>query len=239
MNTKNMYIQRRVAGFSVSYKDAVICEADVNCDDGEIILTFVDGRRSTVDVSALVELSYAYNSQFGLTLTDDGSYIFVQSWEKGLFCFDTKTGKLFWTNKQKRAGETATHGTTILCHFRGQGIWKLDLHTGAVLKKYPLAEDKILKPLSQEHYLAGPKRGYYEILDGGLEREARVSEALLNPNGLDTFIIQDAFLIAGRLMIEGVEYRTQEFLAAVKDKLADSFLDNHHFFRQVELNMTQ
>lgn len=233
MNTKNMSIQRTDSGFSVVYCGNVISRADVNCNMGMIWFSFINGQVITVDVSEFVEISKAYNLQFGITLTDDGMRFFVQSWELGLFCFETKTGKLLWRNKQKKAFQLATHGNVVLCRYSGKCISAIDIETGSVIRSYPLTSGTTFNPLSPDYYLVGPKRGYYEILDNSLDKQAKVPIAKLNPYAKDTFIIQEASLTENGLAVTGVEYTTTEFLAAVKSKQASDFIENSKFVRRI------
>lgn len=237
MNAKDMLIQPTEEGFIVSYRCGIIHKAVVNCNIGIIHFQLVDGCSYMIDVSAHVEMSKAYNSQFGITLSDDGRLFFVQSWEAGLFCFNTQTGELQWHNKQKKAYQLATKGDTVLCRYSGKCISVIDVQTGVAFRNYPLAAATVFEPLSREYYLAGPKRGYYDVLDSNLDRKAKVLAMELNPNGMDSFIIQDAVLIENCIVISGVEYTTKEFLSSVKAHQSDEFIDRSRFVRHIPICM--
>lgn len=237
MNEKDMSIQRTDLGFTVDYRSNIISRADVNPYAGTILFYFFDGDTATVDVSVYVGMSKAYNSQFGITLTDDGTRFFVQSWETGLFCFETETGNLLWHNKQKKAYHLATVGTTLLCHYKGKCISIINVETGLPIRSYPLALGATFKPLCRDYYLVGPKRGYYEILDSNLERRAKIAKEKLNPYAMDNFIIQNASLTEGGITIEGVEYMSELLTKAIKAGKADEFDEQIRFVRQIPVRL--
>lgn len=239
MNEKDMSVQGTLSGFTVMYSYNDISKVDVNCNIDSFVFSFADGRIVTVNVSEFVEMSKAYNQQFGITLTDDGTRFFVQSWESGLFCFDIATGNLIWHNKQRKAYNLATKGNVALCRYYGKCISIIDIESGQIIQSYPLAIGTTFKPLSQDYYLVGPKRGYYHILDSKLERQARVSVAKLNPNALDTFIIHQASLTDNGIVVEGVEYTGDLFRAAIRAKTSDDFIEKSRFVRQISVCMKQ
>lgn len=233
MNINDMSIQLTESGFNVLYDCAVIRNAEVNCNIGTIRFTYWDGTSVYVDVSKFVEMQTGYNRQFGITLTDDGKLFFVQSWEKGLFCFHVQTGMLLWHNSQKKAYRLASKGDIVLCQHFGQCISAFDGRTGAIIRKYPLTTGTTFKPLSQGYYLIGPKRGSYEIIDYNLERRAKIPIAKLNPNAMDTFIIQEASLYKNGITVSGVEYMGEAFRASIKSGESDAFMKMSRFERQI------
>ena len=235
MNSKDMTIRHTESGFSVVYQSAVVRNIDVNCNTGTLVLYFADNRIISIDVSKFVELSKAYHSQFGITFTNDGKHFFVQSWETGLFCFDAETGKLLWHNKQKKAYNIATWENVVLCQYYGKCLSVISLESGLIIRSYPLAVGATFKPLSQKYYLVGPQRGFYQILDSNLSRHAKVSVAQLNPNALDTFIIHQATLTEGCIVVKGVEYTGDLFRAAISKKTTDAFIESSRFEREIPI----
>lgn len=99
-----------------------------------VIIEYRDGR-----VFEWLEkngLSNAYNGQFGLSVSLDGRFAFVQFWEKGLFCYNAQTGDLVWRTK-RRLGVTNIYvdEKTILCHQHDRALQLLDIETGEVVKE--------------------------------------------------------------------------------------------------------
>lgn len=76
----------------------------------------------------------AYTNQFGIAVSSDGAYIFGQTWERGLFCFDAKSGKIVWRTKSKRGiTDLFVNEKTVLCHQHGHALQLLDIDTGEIL----------------------------------------------------------------------------------------------------------
>ena len=99
-----------------------------------VIIEYRDGR-----VFEWLEkngLSNAYNGQFGLSVSLDGRFAFVQFWEKGLFCYNAQTGDLVWRTK-RRLGITNIYvdEKTVLCHQHDRALQLLDIETGEVVKE--------------------------------------------------------------------------------------------------------
>lgn len=99
-----------------------------------VIIEYRDGR-----VFEWLEkngLSNAYNGQFGLSVSLDGRFAFVQFWEKGLFCYNAQTGELVWRT-QRRFGITNIYVNekTVLCHQHDRALQLLNIETGEVVKE--------------------------------------------------------------------------------------------------------
>jgi hypothetical protein len=77
-----------------------------------------------------------YLSQFGIAASADGRYVFIQTWENGLFCFCSRTGQILWRTESKR-GITNIYANqdTLLCHQHERSLQLLDIHTGKVLQE--------------------------------------------------------------------------------------------------------
>lgn len=76
----------------------------------------------------------AYTSQFGIAVSNDGKYVFLQTWENGLFCFDARTGNKIWRTKSKRGiTDTFVLDDAILCQQHDRALQLLDVNTGAVI----------------------------------------------------------------------------------------------------------
>lgn len=78
----------------------------------------------------------AYIGQFGVSVSHDGKYIFVQSWESGLCCLNSQSGEKLWRTKSKR-GITSVfvNKKTLLCCQHERAIQLLDISSGAVIKE--------------------------------------------------------------------------------------------------------
>ncbi len=80
------------------------------------------------------ELIDSYTDQFGIAVSYDGQYLFAQTWERGLYCLDPKSGKTVWQTKSKRGiTNVFVNRDTILVHQHERALQLLDIHTGDVL----------------------------------------------------------------------------------------------------------
>ncbi len=77
----------------------------------------------------------SYNmTQFGIAVSVDGRYVFAQTWENGLFCFDARTGERIWRTKSRRGiTDIFVNDSTIVCQQHDHAMLLLDIHTGDVL----------------------------------------------------------------------------------------------------------
>lgn len=60
----------------------------------------------------------AYNQQFGVSVSHDGSKVFAQTWEMGVLCFDSRTGERLWKTKSRRGVTTLVVNENTLCVHR-------------------------------------------------------------------------------------------------------------------------
>ena len=107
-----------------SYKDETINEIVIRFRSGEIF-------------SWKTKYINGYNiGQFGIAVSDDGKMVFAQTWENGLFCFDTKTGERIWKTKSRRGITNIFVGdTTITAQLHDYAMQLIDINTGEVLKE--------------------------------------------------------------------------------------------------------
>ena len=107
---------------------------DPDGDLGTSIVTvfFADGSCSRWSTRWLS----AYNFQFGVSVSFDGKYLFAQTWDHGLLCLDSHTGKKVWKTKSKRGiTNLFVNDNTILCHQRERALQLINLHNGELLKE--------------------------------------------------------------------------------------------------------
>ena len=197
----------KLTHLSISYDSGAISQTDIYSSNAQMVFTFVGGEQLEVDVSDYLPLDIVYLAQFGLSLTDNGEYFFLQSWERGLFCFATRSGELLWHRKEKRASEVVVHRESVVCRYDHR-ICKISISTGELLSAYPISAEADFVSISDTWILTGPKRNKYLILDENLREIAKIPQKLLNPKAYDHFIIQDAEWTRDGLRITGVEYST-------------------------------
>lgn len=107
----------------------------------------------------------AYNSQFGISVSKDGRFLFVQTWDKGMFCYDAKSGAQVWRTK-RRFGITNifVNESTVLVHQHEKALQLLDIETGEVLKEKKPARDWGFHPLDDRHLICQTCAKHWEII---------------------------------------------------------------------------
>lgn len=239
MNIKDMISSSVDGDLTVTYMRGIITSAKSR--KWTNVLTFYDrnNKSSDFDVSDYLELDHAYQSQFGIGMTDDGKYFFLQSWNSGLFCFCRETETLVWHCKRKKPFELVVRDKTVVCRFLDQCVDTFDIETGEVLAHFPLGYDTIFCPITDDYFLAGPKRGKYHILDGNLSVVLATPYARLNPNMYDTFIVNNANLLAGGIIISGFEYSSSEHSMAIRSHTLDAFTESSRFSRFIAIDLAE
>lgn len=107
-----------------------------------------------------------YNLQLGISVSFDGNYVFVQTWENGLLCLDSHTGKVIWRTKSKRGiTNIFVNDHTILCHQRERALQLLDIHTGEVLSEKRPATAWGFTALDHKHIICQVTASRWEIID--------------------------------------------------------------------------
>lgn len=232
MNIHDMRNTMQYPTLSVTYLRGCVQKAIM--EDCTGILTFCfPGQQITCDVSKHILPEIVYMEQFGITVTEDGQYFFVQSWEKGLFCFHLPTGELAWHNKRKRAFELVVKDGRAICRFMDQRVEVMGITSGQVVASYPLGEGTLFFPLDDDHYLTGPKRGKYHVLDRDLQVREIVLPSQLDPEGMDHFLLVDAVRCRDGMQISGFEYMQAYYDAQRAKGIRD--MDQYRFSRFVPL----
>lgn len=150
-------------GFKCTYQDSPIRCVTINYGDNSLLFEDIDGNKKTFYMPRNIELS-SYNEQFGITLSDDAKCFFVQSWEKGLFCFSLDTGEQLWHVKRKHAYNILADADYVFCYFVGDGIRKFGIVNGDELDRYPFVGDGGVYIVDNALFLLGPKRGYFLLI---------------------------------------------------------------------------
>lgn len=191
-------------GFDCHYNNSQIESAQIRYKDNSI--TFhKNGDSWTVFLGKNVKFE-PYQEPYGITVSD--SCFFVQSWEKGLFCFHIKTGELLWHIKTCHAREVyLSQQNYIFCFFENHGIQKIDITTGTIIQFFKASADACrFFEIGNNLFLLGLVRKKYFILDEELKSICEIKDNLVNPNHHDVCIIHNAFLNEKLLTMEITEY---------------------------------
>ncbi len=138
--------------------DQVLSKFDENAT---ITVEYADGK----SYDWTTDLVDSYTSQFGIAVSDDGRYLFAQTWEYGLYCLDPQSGKRIWRTKSKHGiTNVFVNHDTILCHQHGRALQLLDIHTGEVLKEKRPATAWGFTSLNHDYMICRSTARVWEII---------------------------------------------------------------------------
>ena len=189
----------------VKYKNGPITEALVEDNPSKLTFFFCDGRVLSHNIAKKFDLNSAFISQFGISVSEDAALFFIQSWGKGLFCFDMQTGDLRWHYKLKRAYNLVVLPDVVICRFMENCVMSLDILTGEMRNRIPLGYSTKFVPINDNRYLIGPKHGKYYIIDENLSNITTLRSEDLNPNNYETFLLLEANAVPEGIEIHGFE----------------------------------
>lgn len=108
----------------------------------------------------------SYNYQFGVAVSIDGKYVFVQTWDNGLFCLDAHTGEKVWRTKSKRGvTDIFVNESTLLIHQHERALQLIDIHTGEILKEKRPATAWGFTAIDHKHIICHVTARRWEIID--------------------------------------------------------------------------
>lgn len=104
--------------------------------------------------------------QFGIAVSSDGSMVFAQTWDKGLFALDAKTGERLWRTKSKR-GVTSifVNDDTLTVQLHDYAIQLIDIKTGEVVKEKRPCTAWGFTALDNRHIICQVTQRKWEIIE--------------------------------------------------------------------------
>ncbi|MBQ8579254.1 MAG: hypothetical protein IJ448_00990 [Oscillospiraceae bacterium] len=237
MNTRNMSISFQDWKLTILYDCGPMQKVVLKDYTGHISFYSRNAESFSCDISKHVRPNAVFLKPYGVSIAEDGSCFFIQSWEKGLFCFALPSGELLWRSKRNHATKLVLLPDRVICQFVDYCVDAMDIHSGEVLAHYPLGWNTQFLPLNDNFYLAGPKRGKYYVLDCRLEVREVVAYQRLNPALLDTCCIVDAVAVPGGMTISGFEYMDDYYHE--QKLMGNTDMEQYQFSRFVPLDCVQ
>lgn len=151
-------------GFRTEYAEGVIHQTLVLYrlgSESKIRITYKNGESFQWSCQWIS----SYNGQFGISVSRDGRFVFVQTWDKGLFCLDARTGEKIWQTK-RRYGITHVfvNDTTLLVCQHGRALQLLSIESGEVLQEKRPAKSWGFYFLDSEHIICHTRARVWEII---------------------------------------------------------------------------
>ncbi len=220
---------------TVLYCNGNIRQVVLDAEKNALQFQFINNSVHEIDVSAFVELDAVFLSQFGVSVTEDGTRFFIQSWESGLFCFDIQTGALCWHHGRKRAYNLVVNKTELLCQFHDECILLIDINSGDIMDSYPLSCNSVFVPITNNYIIVGPKRNRYIVMDAKLSVKAKIPVKEFNPNFYENYIVQKADFTSNGIKISGVEYSNKSLTTAIRENTLPRLIASSTFARFIEM----
>lgn len=205
MNKKNYKLTRNDWELITEYDCGVVAKSILEKDTGTISFCLRNEMVYRVDVTEHVFPEWVFLSQFGISVTEDGRYFFIQRWESGLYCFELSTGKFIWKSKRRHPYELVVNHDVVICRFLDQCVDVFSIKTGELLGHYPLGYGTGFWPLNDEYYFVGPKRGKYYIIDRSMNTCIQVPEDKINLEESRLCILDRVDFCENGIVISGVE----------------------------------
>ena len=151
---------------AIAFDSGAIClitlSFDTVPDNANVTVFFADDSKADWTTKWIS----SYNFQFGLAVSPDGNYIFVQTWENGLLCLNSHTGEKIWRTKSRRSITSVfVNDNTVLCHQRERALQLLNIHTGEVLVEKRPATAWGFTGIDHNHIVCQVTARKWEIID--------------------------------------------------------------------------
>lgn len=160
-----------------------------------------DGSISSFDMKTDI-----FNYQYGIPASADGSMLFKGSWRDGIDAISTNNGTIVWHSNQKRIRRIFVYELYIIVISQGYALIKLDALTGEVIAEVKSTSIEDDFQLSDSCVLVDRIKGDLCVLDTEkMMVTKRYSHSQYNPRNCLSFIIRNAYLIDGKLLISGFE----------------------------------
>lgn len=116
--------------YFTAYENLPIRYLWIDLNSSEINVYYKDGS-----VACWINSFFdAYIAQFGVSVSNDGKYIFAQTWENGLYCLSSVTGETVWRTKNKSAiKDIYVNDNTVAVNNGDKKLKLLDINTGEVI----------------------------------------------------------------------------------------------------------
>lgn len=184
-----------------TYPEGPIASVCVHMGDVHTVCVAWRDGRTAQWTDVVLDIGGAYQQQFGVSVSADGRFLFVQTWAQGLHCLDAATGKRVWHSKSRRSVTSlmvSKHTLTALQ--REHALLLMDVGTGAVLRERPVRAFDFY-PLTATHFICRTTARQWEIIRAGdLETVQVIPHKFFPDDRGDTpWCIRDVWLEGGQL----------------------------------------
>ncbi|MBQ6789366.1 MAG: PQQ-like beta-propeller repeat protein [Clostridia bacterium] len=145
------------------YSDGPVASLHYSPADCTVTVLYRSGEKHTWK-SKYID---SYNmGQFGIAVSADGTKVFVQTWNMGLFCYNAKTGEQLWRTKSRRGVTNIFVGDrTVTAHVHEYAMHLIDVDTGEVIKEKRPAYAWGFTSLDNRYIVCKATARKWEIID--------------------------------------------------------------------------
>lgn len=147
--------------YFVAYVSSPIRYVWVNLNLCKVNIYYEDGAV----VSWISSFFDAYITQYGISISSDGEFIFAQTWENGLYCFSCRTGEKIWRTKSKSAVKNIyVNDKTICINRQDKRLELLEITTGEVISERKITIREFF-PVDFRRFMCRSTSKKWEIID--------------------------------------------------------------------------
>ena len=199
-------------GFVETIENGIVKKVVCSNENGICIVYFYDKPPIELNVGCSV-----YNRQYGIPVSEDGSKLFIGSWEKGfgglekgLMAYDTTSGSLLWRLAEGKIRHIIVYQNYLITLKTNAAIFKVDISSGAILDQIKSGTIENLYNLGFPYVLVDAVVGKLCIIDVesmSITKKygSKHGSKLINPSNCLSVLIQSATLQGNTLTISGVE----------------------------------
>ncbi len=147
-----------------------------------------------------------FNSQYGTPISEDGQYVFIGNWERGLFCYSLTDGQLKWKQEPGMVRTVIPYKDLLIIEMANRGVYIRSADTRELVKVIKMSGLEVFIRISDKELFVGPKFNRYFIYSlDTLQPLYEISKKYLNINRCYSFVIKEVFYKNDELYIKGSE----------------------------------
>lgn len=155
----------------------------------------------------------SYNYQYGIPISEDGTRMFVGSWEKGLCAYDIVSGDLLWKFKARKIRNILVYSKFLIVSRANTAVVKIDIDTGEVLASIKSGTIEHVFGLDSSHIFADTISGKYCAIDvGNMVVAKKYASRVINPFECLSLIVTNVVLQQNIVTIFGIEQHPRKTL---------------------------
>ena len=165
-----------------------------------------------------------YHRSYGIPISEDGSKMFVGSWEwhEGLRAYDTETGALLWKLKQGKIRNTFVHSDYLVVAKASTAVFKVSIDNGEILGQIKHGGLEDIYDLGSPYILADIPVGKMWAIDADkIAIVKKYGKKVVNPSNCLGMSIMDVALKDNALSISGDEIGPPKS-GSFKERIIDS-----------------